>query len=114
MQKWGNMMSGLQENMAKLLTKVSDMQTNIDNSKQNTSPQQESTNLHSEKTERHKAGQNTRRDSVESLQTNDSFEALRLKITNYLENVINQNQVIIEENQKLRQNIGKKINECIG
>jgi len=103
MQKWGSMMNNLQDNMAKLLSKVSDMQTNVDNSKQNTVSTHQT---EGDKGERQIKSQNTRRDSVESWQSNDSFEALRSKITNYLENVISQNQVIIQENQKLRQNIG--------
>ena len=99
-------MNGLQENMAKLLAKVSDMQVNVDNAKHGSLSKENE----GEKMEKGKKGQSGRRDSVDSLQTNDSFEALRSKITNYLENVISQNQVIIEENQKLRQNIGRVIN----
>ncbi len=97
-------MGTLQENMAVLLTKISDMQNNTDNSKSKESGRGQSGRSEQVLKQEH----SLRNDTLDSVQSNDSFEALRSKITNYLENVISQNQVIIEENQKLRQNIGKK------
>jgi len=106
MNKWSGMMMGLQENMSRLLQKVSDMQTGMDSVKTRSTNFQHIDILDTAKTTDNMQSVNhLRKGSIESMPSTDSFETLRAKITNYLENVISQNQVIIQENQRLRQNM---------
>lgn len=102
-------MASLQDNMSKLLGKVSDMQNNMDNVKTKVAHIQSGEKMiDTIRTEREtRTSHSTEKSLADQLGTPDNFETLRSQITNYLENVMNQNQVIIQENQKLRQSVGK-------
>lgn len=106
MEQWGSAIVSLQDNMNKLVDKVSNIMENIEHPKPN-----DQTNMPTvpEETKRDDKSEETMRPSAHNLNKSqtlgDYLEDFKKNITVYLDSVINQNQTIIEENHKLRQNL---------
>ena len=105
MEQWGSAIVSLQDNMNKLVDKVSNIMENIEHPKPN-----DQTNMPTEETKRNdKSAEENMRPSAQNLNKSqtlgDYLEDFKKNITVYLDSVINQNQTIIEENHKLRQNL---------
>lgn len=94
-------MSAMQDNMNTLLEKVSSLHDTIEVSRSQEKPQKRQSlpKTFQEDTAR---SEHNRQNS----QMNNSLENFREDILGYLENVANQNQVILQENHRLRQDIG--------
>ena len=99
MEQWGSAIVSLQDNMNKLVEKVSNIMDNIEHPKPTVT----------EETKRDDKSEETMRPSAHNLNKSqtlgDYLEDFKKNITVYLDSVINQNQIIIEENHKLRQNL---------
>jgi len=106
--------------MTKLLEKVSTITSNME--KENTKPtdskveKEQSTRKSEEiKTEeKFEETQNTRRSQAlnQSQTLGDYLEDFKKNITVYLENILSQNQTIISENNRLKQNLGIPLYIC--
>ena len=99
MEQWGSAIVSLQNNMNTLVEKVSNIMDDIEHPKP-TVP---------EETKRDEKAEETMRPSAHNLNKSetlgDYLEEFKKNITGYLDSVISQNQTIIEENHKLRQNL---------
>lgn len=99
MEQWGSAIVSLQNNMNTLVEKVSNIMDDIEHPKP-TVP---------EETKRGEKAEETMRPSAHNLNKSetlgDYLEDFKKNITGYLDSVISQNQTIIEENHKLRQNL---------
>lgn len=94
-------MSAMQDNMNKLLEKVSSLHDTIEVSKSQERPSKRASLPKTLQEDTARSEQNRQNQGV-----NTYLEDFREDILGYLDNVANQNQVIIQENQKLRQDLG--------
>ena len=103
MEQWGSAIVSLQDNMNKLVEKVSTVFNNIENPK--THHEQNPMPTIPEEAKREENMRPSH--NLNNSQTlGDYLEDFKKNITVYLDSVVNQNQTIIEENHKLRQNLG--------
>ncbi len=115
MENWGFVMSSLQDNMSKLLEKVSTMSQKVENEGGNTHKE----NLQDgEKNlpEKFEEGQHSLESQVlnQSQTLGEYLEDFKKTVTVYMENVLTQNQTIITDNHKLRQSLGElSIKVCV-
>ena len=99
-------MSAMQDNMNKLLEKVSSLHDTIEIAGSQEKPQKRQSLPKTFQEDTARSGQNRQNTQM----NNNYLEDFREDILGYLENVANQNQFILQENQKLRQDLGCSFN----
>jgi hypothetical protein len=111
MNKWGPIIAKLQENMVTLMEKVNSMQSNLEDMRKTMGP---GSAIRREDTFKgtglsHNQDTNTSMGHSSPLDhpvVNEYMEAIKARLSGFLESLTAQNEAILEENRRLRQHIG--------